>query len=132
MGSDESREMEPDVLAASLRDGLQETQDLLDFLAMKFEGPLSHLMSVRRKGGLFSKKSSVHEITLRFDDRHFQISRDSRGFVAAKIMKEVRGIVLKTEVVEVEEWIRHLAQELARQAERSEAMRTALSRFILE
>lgn len=132
MSSDEDKGMEPDVLASSLREGLEETQDLLDFLAMKFEGPLSHLMTVRRKGGLFSKKSSVHEITLRFDDRHFQISRDSRGFVSAKIMKEVRGIVLKTELVEVEEWIRHLAQELARQAERSAAMRSALSQFILE
>lgn len=124
--------MEPDVLAASLREGLEESQDLLDYLAMKFEGPLSHLMTVRKKGGIFSKKSTVHEITLRFDDRHFQISRDPRGFVSAKIMKEVRGIVLKTEVVEVEEWIRHLAQELSHQAERSEALRTALSHFILE
>lgn len=124
--------MEPDILAASLRDGLEETKDLLDYLAMKFEGPLSHLMTVRRKGGIFSKKNAVNEITLRFDERHFQISRDPKGFVSAKIMKEVRGIVLKTEVVEIEEWIRHLAQELSHQAERSAALRAALSHFILE
>lgn len=132
MNSEQDKDMEPDVLAASLKQGFEESQDLLDFLALKFEGPLSQLMTVHRKGGLFAKKGSVHEIILRFDDRHFQIARDARGFVSTKIMKEVRGIVLKTEAVEVDEWVRQLAGELARQAERSAALRTALSQFILE
>lgn len=132
MSNEQERGVESDLLAASLHEGLQETQDLLDFLAMKFEGPLSHLMTVRRKGGLFSKKHTVQEITLRFDDRHFQIARDPRGFVATKILKEVRGVVLKTDKVDVDDWIRELALELSSQAERSAALRTALSQFILE
>lgn len=132
MSDEQDRGMESDIVAATLQAGLAESQDLLDYLAMKFEGPLSHLMSVRRKGGLFAKKRTVEEIMIRFEEHHFQITRDSRGFVAAKILKEVRGVVLKTTTVEIDEWVRRLAEELTRQAERSATLRTALSQFILE
>ncbi len=132
MSSENENDLQADVLAATLQGGLQESQDLLEYLARKFEGPLSHLMTVRRKGGLLSKNRVVEEVTLRFVERHVQISRDSRGFVATKILKEVRGVVLKTTPVEIDGWVRELAIELARQAERSAALRTALSRFILE
>lgn len=132
MSSESEKGLEPDVLAASLKQGLQESKDLLDFLALKFEGPLTKLMTVRRTRGLFSKKNSVEEITIRFDEYHYQMTRDSRGFISAKILKEVRGIVLKTTVVEVEEWIHGLSEELSRQAKRSNALRSALSQFILE
>ena len=47
--------LEADVLAATLHQGLQESQDLLEFLARKFEGPLSQLLTVRRKGGCSRK-----------------------------------------------------------------------------
>ncbi len=124
--------MEADVLAATLHQGLQESQDLLEFLARKFEGPLSHLLTVRRKGGLFTKEHPVEEITLRFDERHFQIIREPRGFFVPKILKEVRGVVLKTTQVTVEEWLAQLAQELAKQAQLSESSRRALSSFLLE
>lgn len=132
MSSEDDKSLEADVLAATLQGGLQESQDLLEYLARKFEGPLSHLMTVRRRGGLLAKSRAVEEITFRFEERHFQVSRDPRGFVSTKILKEVRGVVLKTNPVEVEAWLRELAAELARQAERSAALRTALSRFTLE
>ena len=124
--------LEADVFAATLEKGLQESQDLLEYLARKFEGPLSAMMTVRRGGGLFSKEHPVEEITLRFHEQHFQITRDRRGFFSPKILKEVRGIVLKTTQVTVEEWLQKLAQELARQAETSLSSRQVLSRFILE
>jgi len=131
MSNDLDNQMDSDVLAATLQTGLQESQDLLEFLALKFEGPLAHLITVRRKGGFLSKARTVEEITLRFEDYHFQIVREPRGTVSAKILKLVRGIVLRTNVVDVDVWIRELVQELTRQAEHSVAFRSALSRFIL-
>jgi hypothetical protein len=125
------RGLEADVLAATLRQGLEESRDLLEFLALKFEGPLSTLMSVRRKGGLFSKEHPVEELVIRFEERHFQMTREPQGFLSAKILKSVRGIVLKTSKVGEEDWLRELAAELALQAERSASSREALSRFIL-
>lgn len=126
------RGLEADVFAATLEKGLQESQDLLEYLALKFDGPLSALLTVKRGGGLFSKTHPVEEITLRFPESHFQISRDRGGAFSAKVLKEVRGIVLKTTPVPVEEWLHRLAQELSRQAETSLSSRQALSRFVLE
>jgi hypothetical protein len=125
------RGLEADVLAATLRQGLEESRDLLEFLALKFEGPLSSLMSVRRKGGLFSKEHPIEELVIRFEERHFQMTREPQGFLSAKILKSVRGIVLKTSKVGQEDWLRELAAELALQAERSTLSREALARFIL-
>ncbi|MGA7954195.1 MAG: hypothetical protein WCA07_11820 [Gloeobacterales cyanobacterium] len=124
--------LEVDVLAASLQLGLRESKDLLEFLAKKLEGPLAEQTTVRRGGWFLSKDHPVEDITLRFDECQYQISRERQGLCTAKVMKVVRGVVLKTTEVSVEEWLQSLAQELAHQAERSSATRQALSRFILE
>ena len=126
------RGLEVDVFAATLEKGLQESQDLLEYLAKKFDGPLSALLTVKRGGGLFSKTHPVEEITLRFPENHFQITRHQGGAYSPRILKEVRGVVLKSTLVSVEEWLQRLAQELSRQAEASLSSRQALSRFILE
>jgi len=131
MSNDLDGQLDSDVLVATLQTGLQESQDLLEFLALKFEEPLAHLITVRRKGGFLSKVRTVEEITLRFEDYHFQIVREPHGSFTARILKIVRGIVLRTNVVDVDVWIRELVQELSRQAERSVSFRSALSRFIL-
>jgi hypothetical protein len=125
------RGLEADVLAATLRQGLEESGDLLEFLVRKFEGPLSSLMSVKRRSGLFAKDHPVEDLVIRFEERHFQMTREPQGFLSARILKSVRGVVLKTSKVDEEEWLRELASELASQAERSASSREALSRFIL-
>ena len=126
------RGLEADVFAATLAKGLQESQDLLEFLAQKFDGPLSALLTVKRGGGLFSKVHPVEELTLKFPQFHFQITRDRGGAFRAMILKEVRGVVLKSTPVSVDEWLQRLAQELSTQAEASVNSRQALSRFVLE
>lgn len=119
-----------DVFAAMLQQGLQESQDLLEYLVLKFEGTLSHLMTVRRGGGLFAKAKPVQELSLRFQDQQYHLARDGRGFFSARILKEVRGIVLKTVEVPLKDWLNHVAQELARQAQASQASHQALERFV--
>ena len=124
--------LEADVLAATLQKGLKESTDLMEYLVKKFEGPLSHLLTVRRQSGLFLKTRAVEELTLRFEQQHFQLSRSKQGYFAAKLLKEVRGVVVKTTEVKVEDWLGLLAQELARQAEVSQTSHQALTRFLLE
>ena len=125
------RGLEADLLAETLRRGVAESRDLLEFLALKFEGPLASFISVKRGGGLFSKEHPVEELTLRFEERHFQMTRESQGQLSPKILKAVRGVVLKTSRVAEEEWLGELAAELALQAKRSASSREALTRFIL-
>jgi hypothetical protein len=126
--------LEADVLAAALQLDNRESGDLLEFLAQKLEQSLPQATTVVRGGNFLSKTRPVKEITVRFDAYHYQISRQiSRkpGLPTAKVMKLVRGVVLKTSEVTVEDWTAGIAQELATLAQRSAQTRAALSQFVL-
>ncbi len=120
-----------DVLAAALHMDHQESGDLLEFLARKLEQSLPQNTIVTRGGGFFAKNHLVREVTVRFEDYQYQIVREKRGSLTAKVMKLVRGVVLKTTIVSVEQWTEELAQQLAILAEQSGQTRTALNRFVL-
>jgi hypothetical protein len=123
--------LEVDVLAAALRMDDQETGDLLEFLAQKLELSLPQSTTITHSGIFLSKKRSVTEITVRFTDYHYQIVRDRFGSPSAKVMKLVRGMVLKTTEIPVDQWIEKVAQQLAQLARQSSQTRTALNKFVL-
>ena len=120
-----------DVLAAALRLDHQEAGDLLEFLAQKMAQALPQATTVTRSGGLFTKTHPVKEILVRFDDYHYQITREQQGSVTAKVLKVVRGVVLKTTDLSVDQWTTEIAQQLAQLAERSAQTRQALDKFVL-
>jgi hypothetical protein len=122
--------LEADVLAAALRLDNHESGDLLEFLAQKLEQSLPQQTAVTRGGGFLSKQRPVKEITLRFPDYHYQLTRQ-HGAVSARVQKLVRGVVLKTTEISVEQWTAEVAQQLVILAQQSAQTRTALSRFVL-
>jgi hypothetical protein len=123
--------LQVDVLAAALRLDHQEARDLLEFLAQKLEQSLPQATTVTRSGGLFSKARPVKEILVRFDDYHYQIIREKHGALTVKALKLVRGVVLKTTEISIDQWTEEIAQQLAQQAQRSAQTRQALNKFIL-
>jgi hypothetical protein len=46
-------------------------------------------------------------------------------------LKLVRGVVLKTTEISIDQWTEEIAQQLAQQAQRSAQTRQALNKFIL-
>jgi hypothetical protein len=131
MGDELDRSLAVDVLAASLWMDQQESGDLLEFLAQKLERSLPQNTTVTRGGGLFSKGRPVKDITVQFSDYHYQIVRESHGAFRAKVMKLVRGVILKTTEVPVEQWVEGLAAELAQLAQHNAQTRDALNRFVI-
>jgi hypothetical protein len=123
--------LEVDVLAAALRMDRQESGDLLEFLATKLELSLPQNTTIIRGGNFLSKERPVKEITVRFKDYHYRIERDRHGSLNAKVMKLVRGVVLKTTDISVEQWTKEIAQQLAQLAQQSAQTRTALNKFVL-
>lgn len=123
--------LEVDVLAAALRMDHQESGDLLEFLAQKLEQSLPQNTAVVRRGRFLSAEKPVQEITVCFSDYHYQIARERQGLLTAKVMKLVRGVVLKTTVIPVEQWTEEIAQQLAILAEQSGKTRMALHKFVL-
>ena len=123
--------LQVDVLAAALRMDHQESRDLLEFLAQKLAQSLPQNTTVTRGGGLFSREHPVKEILVRFDDYHYQITREQHGSLTAKTLKLVRGIVLKTTEIPLDQWTEEVAQKLVQLAQCNAQTRQALNKFVL-
>lgn len=125
------RALEVDVLAAALRMDHQEAGDLLEFLAQKLEQALPQNTTVTRGGWFLSKEHPVQEITVHFDNYQYKISREQHGSFTAKVMKLVRGVVLKTTEIPIDQWTDEVAQQIAELAKRSSQTRSALNKFVI-
>lgn len=127
--------MEPlqvDLFAASLRADMTDLKAFMEALATKLEGALPMQTTVTRQSSLFSREHPVKEIAVTFGDFQYRLTRERQGGpLIAQRAKVVRGIVLKTEQIPVEQWVDELAQLLAQEAERSMQARMALERFLL-
>lgn len=128
---DDGGSLQVDLLAASLRADTTDLKAFLEALAVKLEGAMPEQTVVTRQNKLFSKEHPVREILITLDEYQYRISREQQGPLLAQRAKVVRGIVLKTDQLSIDQWIGELAESLARQAEQSSYARTALERFLL-
>lgn len=118
-----------DLLAASLRADAEDLHAFTGALAARFEQALPGRTTVRReRAGLFGPKE-VREVSVDLDGDRFGV-RAERGGVHATCAKLSGGIVLKTERLDLSEWIRELSAALAREADRSQDAQTALQRLL--
>jgi hypothetical protein len=100
-------------------------------LASKLQGALPNQTSVTRHSSLFSREHPVKEIVVALGDNQYRMARERQGPLMASRAKVVRGIVLKTDQIPVEQWIEELAEGLALEAARSTQARSALEQFLL-
>jgi hypothetical protein len=128
--NDEKKSLEFDTLVATLRLENLEIEDMLELLARKFEQVIPHNTTVNRNTSFLSNKHSIQKITLQLDKHNYEVSRQSSGIFKARVMKLVRGIVIKTNEVSVHEWIDEIVHELIRLAAQSEDIRLALDNFL--
>jgi hypothetical protein len=131
MNDELSEPMRTELFAASLRADKAEIRTFLDALAVKLEGSLPDYTRVTRQG-IFSREHSVKEVVVSLGEYQYRIGRERQGPLVAVRSYVVRGIVLKTEQVAVDEWIEELSGELAQLAGRSAQARAALERFLLQ
>ena len=123
--------LQVEMLAASLRADTTDLNAFLEALATKLEGALPGRTQVVRHSSLFSREHPVREIAVALGDTQYRVMRERQGFMTTSRAKVVRGIVLKTDQIPMEQWIEELAQELAMEAARSAQSRAALERFLL-
>ena len=118
-----------DLVAASLRADTVDTRAFAAALAVKLEQALPGLVQVERKGGLFSKDKQVRSISATFGEQCYRLDVDG-GRVEASRQKSVRGIVLHTDRLGLDEWIDGVSRELTAAASTSEQSRAALARML--
>jgi hypothetical protein len=131
MSDEFSEPMRTELFAASLRADKTDLKTFLDALAVKLEGSLPDYTRVTRQGGIFSREHPVKEVAVSLGDYQYRISRERQGPLVAMRAKVVRGIVLKTEQILVEQWIEELSEALSMLAGQSVQARAALERFLL-
>ena len=116
-----------DELAASLRADARDLGVFLEVLAAKLEGALPGV-SVEQEGGLFSRRR-VKRVAVDLGEHRYELARAAGG-LSGRHSHTVRGITLKTELLELEAWIEALSRDLAERARSSEQGRQALERLL--
>lgn len=124
--------LQMELLAASLRADSTDNKAFLEALATKLAGSLPNQTTVIRQSSIFSRERPVKEITVTMGDYQYRIGREKQGPIVTQRAKVVRGIVLKTEQIPMDQWIDELADALAHEAANSAQARIALERFLLQ
>ena len=124
--------LQMELLAASLRADSTDNKAFLEALATKLAGSLPNQTTVIRQSSIFSREHPVKEITVTMGDYQYRIGREKQGPIVTQRAKVVRGIVLKTEQIPMNQWIDELADALAHEAANSAQARIALERFLLQ
>jgi hypothetical protein len=117
-----------ELVTASLRADASDLGAFVEALAVKLEEALPNGVRVDRRGGLFGAKK-VRQITVDAGDTRLRLDRDGAKVTTSRARLS-GGIVLKTERVDTDEWLRELGRELAEQARSSQVTREALERML--
>jgi hypothetical protein len=122
-------DLDVDLLAASLRADASDLATFTEVLAVKLSEALPGGVDIDRgREGLFGPKH-VRAVAVSLDDQRFALRLD-RGGVTTSCARLSGGIVLKTESVGTDEWLRRLSEALAAQAQNSQITRQALERLL--
>src|SRR5437899_7653336 len=122
-------EIDVELVAASLRATGSDLTVFVDVLADKLEGALPGLVRVERKSTRFlGKEKRVERIQCRLGELRYVLS--TRNGIEARRAREVRGVVLKTEELSLDEWLAALVHDLAGEAESNEQAQLALQKLL--
>ena len=120
-----------DMVAAGLRADATDLNAFVEALAVKLEGALPGRVTIARQGGLFSRSKGVREISVDMGDSRYSLVSNG-GRIETTRRNEVRGIAIKSEPLELDEWIAALSRELEAAARESAEGRQALERLLEE
>ncbi|HWE11118.1 MAG TPA: hypothetical protein VG325_17350 [Solirubrobacteraceae bacterium] len=128
---DAHTEMDIDLLAASLRADASDLGAFVEALAVKLEEAVPGAVRVeRRRSGLRGPKL-VRRIAVDAGGQRLEL-RIGDGAVQTYCSRLSGGIVLKTEQLDTDAWLRALGEALAAQAQLSQSTRQALERLLNE
>jgi hypothetical protein len=130
--SSEDDNVDVEQLAATLRASSSDLKIFVEVLADKLEQALPGRVQVERRGTRFlGKDKRVERVQCTLGDRRYVlVARD--GSVDTQRATAVRGVVLKTDQIPLDEWLDALAGDLATEAHTSERARLALQQLLAE
>jgi hypothetical protein len=120
-----------DLLAASLRADKAEATQLLETLSKILLAAVPEHTKVERGGWMLSKDRPITEVTVNFEDQEYQIVRGKHGAFSGRVRKSVRGVVLRTSDISLDECFKSILRELESLAVNNAKARAALNKLVL-
>jgi hypothetical protein len=119
-----------DLDAAGLRADSADVAAYVEALARKLELSLpAQTVVERRSKRLLSREKVVESIEVHLGDFRYRLSVDGRRVQASRA-KAVRDVTIKTDALELDDWMRALADDLRARADESAEARAALERLV--
>jgi hypothetical protein len=124
-------EQQLELVMASLRADASDATTFFAVLGEKLADALGDRVRLVRSGGRFRKGGAVERILVNLGDWELEAAQP-KGASSPRctVRHSVRGVVLRSEEVEVDQWLAQLGRTLADEAERSAAARAALQALL--
>lgn len=130
IGSGSRHGIDVDLVAASLRASSKDLATFVEVLADKLERALPGRVKVERRATRFlSKDKRVERLQCELGEERYLLAAHG-GSVETRRAKAVRGVVLKTEELPLDQWLDAVACGLAAEANSSEQARLALEELL--
>ena len=127
-GTDDSADLE--LAAASLRADNTDVRILVKVLADQLADALGPRMTVERAGGRFRKSEEVRALRIALDEDQFEADVNGDA-LACTIGHSSGGIRIRSQKVDVDEWITRLLAALKAEAAHSQSVRFALEAIVI-
>ncbi len=127
-GVDDSFDLE--LAAAALRANSTDVRILVKVLSDQLAAALGPRMTVQRTGGRFRKSDEIRSLRIALDDDEFgaEVNGD---LLACTVAHSSGGIRIRSQKVEIDEWISRLLAALKAEAAHSQSMREALEGIVI-
>jgi hypothetical protein len=119
-----------DLATASLRADSGDVRILLQVLCEQLADALGDKMQIRRGGGRFRKSSAVEGVSIDLGSDQFAATLDGSSLTCS-IARASGGIRIRSEQVQVDEWLSRLLRALQDEATHSQATRVALENIVI-
>jgi hypothetical protein len=127
-GVDDSFDLE--LAAASLRADSADVRILVKVLADQLAAALGPRMTIQRAGGRFRKSDDIRSLRVVLDDDQFDAEVDGDA-LACTIAHSSGGIRIRSQKVEVDQWLSQLLAALKGEAAHSQSVREALEGIVI-
>lgn len=117
--------------AAQLRKSGEHQTAYLEALARRLESGLPGMVSIARRFALKAKNRHISDIKATIGEKEYSLSYEKHTGIKTAIGSRVRGIVLKTEPVEFNDWLSRLNESVHQYAKSHSQTDLTLEDFLL-
>ncbi len=120
-----------DLSAAWVRRAQTDSKAFMEAFAVRLEGALPAQVDVdRKREGLFSKTTHVAKVAISLDNNVYLLMLE-RGHLVAQRVKSVHGVTLKSETLNMPDWLKSLQHDMAAYADHMGSAQQVLHDFLM-